>query len=160
MWRKIILTAVVALFAMLGLALPAAAGPVAGPTTAPAPGGQNATQSGKELPKGFPDDLKKFVAGTDEFKSASWFTGVCKDKGGDMGQYSTQVMHNENRLMYWTAKESERIAMWAPQVMMSKNPALIDALVAAGGAGTQMSGIDMGVRGEEEGGRGGTAGGG
>ncbi len=106
---------------------------------------QNATQSGKELPKGFPDDLKKFVAGTEEFKSASWFTGVCKDTGGDMGQYSTQVMHNENRLMYWTAKESERIAMWAPQVMMSKNPALIDALVAAGGAGTQMSGVDMGV---------------
>ncbi len=145
MWRKIILTAVVALFAMLGLALPAAAEPVAVPNTDPAPGVQNATQSGKELPKGFPDDLKKFVAGTDEFKSASWFTGVCKDTGGDMGQYSTQVMHNENRLMYWTAKESERIAMWAPQVMMSKNPALIDALVAAGGAGTQMSGVDMGV---------------
>lgn len=145
MWRKLILTAVVALFAMLGLALPAAAQPTAVPNTDPAPGVQNATQSGKELPKGFPDDLKKFVAGTDEFKSASWFTGVCKDKGGDMGQYSTQVMHNENRLMYWTAKESERIAAWAPQVMMSKNPALIDALVAAGGAGTQMSGVDMGV---------------
>ena len=74
MWRKIILTAVVALFAMLGLALPAAAEPVAVPNTDPAPGVQNATQSGKELPKGFPDDLKKFVAGTDEFKSASWFT--------------------------------------------------------------------------------------
>ncbi|WP_182262032.1 hypothetical protein [Rhodococcus sp. UFZ-B548] len=145
MWRKIILAVVVALFAMLGLALPAAAQPTAVPNTDPAPGVQNATQSGKELPQGFPNDLKKFVAGTEEFKSASWFTGVCKDKGGDMGQYSTQVLHNENRLMYWTAKESERIALWASQVMISKNPVLIEALAAAGGVGTQMSGVDMGV---------------
>ncbi len=35
MWRKIILTAVVALFAMLGLALPAAAEPVAVPQHRP-----------------------------------------------------------------------------------------------------------------------------
>lgn len=143
MWRKIVLTIIVAFFAMLGAAFPAAAEPTAVP--APGPGGPATTQSAKELPAGFPSDLRKFVAGTDEFKSAPWFTGACKDKGGDMGQYSTEIMHNENRLMYWTSKDTERIAMWASQVMISKNPVLIEALAAAGGVGTQMTGADMGI---------------
>ena len=141
MWRKLVLAFFAMVLPMLLCAGPAAAQPNAVPETGP--GGSAATKSAKELPKGFPSDLKKFVAGTDEFKSAPWFNGECKDKGGDIGQYVGSVMSQENRLLYWTATEDTRLAMWGPSLAMTQNPALIDAVVAAGGQGSAMTGIRL-----------------
>lgn len=143
MWRKILLTIAVVVIAAAGFAWPAAAQPTAVP--APGPGGPPATTSAKKLPESFPADLRKYIAGTDEFKSGPWFTGVCKDKGGDMGQYVGAVMNEEGRLLYWTANENERVARWAAQISFTKDPALIQALVAAGGVGSTTTGVDMTV---------------
>ncbi|MEH6797638.1 MAG: hypothetical protein V7694_26315, partial [Rhodococcus sp. (in: high G+C Gram-positive bacteria)] len=80
------MTIAVAVIAAVGFAWPAAAQPSAVPAPVPG-GGSTATTTAKKLPETFPADLRKYIAGTDEFKAAPWFTGPCKDKGGDMGQY-------------------------------------------------------------------------
>lgn len=59
------------------------------------------------LPDGFPTDLRQFVANTDEFRSA-WFSGVCADRGGDVGAYANAVMPVEDRLIYWTASDEQK----------------------------------------------------
>ncbi|MFZ2175805.1 MAG: hypothetical protein WAW17_17565 [Rhodococcus sp. (in: high G+C Gram-positive bacteria)] len=141
MWRKLVLAFFAIMLPMLLCASPAAAQPAAVP--APGPGGSAATKSAKELPAGFPADLKQFVAGTDEFKSAPWFSSDCKDKGGDIGQYVGSVMTQENRLLYWTSAEDARLAMWGPAVAMNQNPALAEAIVAAGGEGTAITGVRL-----------------
>ncbi|MEU2004511.1 hypothetical protein ACH47B_26270 [Rhodococcus sp. NPDC019627] len=141
MWRTLVVAFFAIMLPMLLCCGPAAAQPTAVP--APGPGGSAATKSAKELPTGFPANLKQFVAGTDEFKSAPWFTGDCKDKGGDIGQYVGAVMAQEHRLLYWTATEQARLAMWGPAVAMNQNPALAEAVVAAGGEGTTLTGIRL-----------------
>lgn len=64
--------------------------------------------SDKELPKGFPKDLRKLVAGTEEFKTASWFTGSCSSKGGDIAGYMNETFAHEAELMFWRMPENER----------------------------------------------------
>ncbi|NNH73837.1 hypothetical protein HLB23_28960 [Nocardia uniformis] len=86
-------------------ALLSTAGPaLAQPTTPPAA----ATGS---LPEGFPDDLRRYVDGTDEFRAAPWFSGACADRGGDIGAYVNAVMPVEDRLMYWTASDEQKTVM-------------------------------------------------
>ena len=67
--------------------------------------------SSTSLPANFPADLRKFVGGTAEFRSAEWFTGPCADRGGDMGEYISQMLTHENRLLFWTAPEDDRYTM-------------------------------------------------
>ncbi|GAA4685019.1 hypothetical protein [Gordonia humi] len=62
----------------------------------------------KELPKGFPKDLRKLVGGTEEFKTASWFTGACSSKGGDVAGYIGQALTHEPELMFWRMPEEDR----------------------------------------------------
>ena len=143
MWRKLILAFFALVLPALLCAAPAAAEPTAVPEVGP--GGSAATKSAKELPEGFPANLKKFVAGTDEFKSAPWFTGDCKGKGGDIGQYVGSVMTEEKRLLYWTAPDDVRLAMWAPALNLTKNPVLIQAEVDAGGQGSGITGVTLDV---------------
>lgn len=144
MWRRILLTIAVAVIAAVGFAWPAAAQPEAVPAPVPG-GGSTATTTAKKLPETFPADLRKYIAGTDEFKAAPWFTGPCKDKGGDMGQYVGSVMSNEGRLLYWTATENDRIARWTAAVSVRKDPVLIGILIDAGAVGSQTTGVDLGV---------------
>ncbi|MVU80837.1 hypothetical protein GPX89_26735 [Nocardia sp. ET3-3] len=59
------------------------------------------------LPDGFPADLRQFVSDTDEFRAA-WFSGVCADRGGDVGAYVNAVMPVEDRLLYWTADDKQK----------------------------------------------------
>ncbi|GAA4825181.1 hypothetical protein [Tomitella cavernea] len=54
------------------------------------PGG-TPTMNGQQLPEGFPAELRKFVAGTDEFQAA-WFDGECANRGGDFGSYLAGVL--------------------------------------------------------------------
>ena len=76
-----------------------------------------ASAAGKTFPKGFPDDLKQFVGGTEEFKSGEWFSGAqCKDKGGSIGQYISDVLTNEKRLMYWTASDDGKLKILSAYV--------------------------------------------
>ncbi|CAM4344226.1 hypothetical protein NONI108955_21865 [Nocardia ninae] len=62
----------------------------------------------KSLPNGFPAELRQFVGGTDEFRSAPWFSGVCADRGGDIGRYVDDVMAVEDRLLYWSAGTEQK----------------------------------------------------
>ncbi|MFT4398072.1 hypothetical protein ACLTEW_24415 [Gordonia lacunae] len=73
---------------------------------APAPVSTRA--GGKKLPAGFPAPLKQYVAGTDEFKKASWFTGACADKGGDFAAYLAATFPVEAELQFWSRPEDER----------------------------------------------------
>ncbi|MGX1763021.1 hypothetical protein ACWIG5_40070, partial [Streptomyces lydicus] len=59
------------------------------------------------LPNGFPADLRQFIGNTAEFKAA-WFTGTCKDRGGDIGSYINAAMANEDRLIYWSMTEEQK----------------------------------------------------
>ncbi|RLK58367.1 hypothetical protein [Actinokineospora cianjurensis] len=66
-----------------------------------------------QVPQGFPADLKRFVGGTEEFREANWFTDPdCADRGGKIGDYLTQVMFAEPRLLYWTIPPGSRKAFW------------------------------------------------
>ncbi|MFC9553656.1 hypothetical protein ACFTWF_22645 [Rhodococcus sp. NPDC056960] len=143
LWRTLILAFFALVLPALLCSTPAAAEPTAVPEAGP--GGSAATKSAKELPEGFPADLKQFVAGTDEFKSAPWFTGDCKDKGGDIGQYVGSVMTEEKRLLYWTASDDVRLAMWAPTLNLTKDPVLIQAVVDAGGQESGITGVPLDV---------------
>ncbi|WP_216895605.1 hypothetical protein [Nocardia alni] len=67
--------------------------------------------SGGGLPNGFPADLRQFVAGTAEFKSAPWFSGPCAGRGGDVGGYINAAMTVEDRLLYWTSTDDQKLQM-------------------------------------------------
>ncbi|MDE1672650.1 hypothetical protein [Nocardia gipuzkoensis] len=88
---------------------------VGGPATAaaaPATGNPGvSSQTAGSLPAGFPADLKQFVGGTDEFRAGPWFSGECKDRGGDMGLYINAAMAAEDRLMYWSADPEAKTAI-------------------------------------------------
>lgn len=73
-----------------------------------APSGASSSTGGKHLPKGFPKDLRRLVAGTDEFKSGPWFTGSCSSKDGDIAAYMGEVFKNEAELMFWSLPEDAR----------------------------------------------------
>ncbi|WP_405166471.1 hypothetical protein OG203_16090 [Nocardia sp. NBC_01499] len=62
----------------------------------------------KSLPHGFPPELRQFVAGTDEFGTAPWFSGACANRGGDIGGYVNAVMGVEDRLAYWSASDEQK----------------------------------------------------
>lgn len=66
--------------------------------------------SGQQLPPGFPANLKKYVAGTDEFKKGEWFSGPCAAKGGDFAKYFAEMAPNEDRLMYWMMPAADRVS--------------------------------------------------
>ncbi|NKR30197.1 hypothetical protein GS538_09095 [Rhodococcus hoagii] len=70
-------------------------------------GGTAAPVDASTLPEGFPADLRQFVAGTDEFRSGPWFSGVCATKGGDLGAYITAAFGQEDRLMWWADPENK-----------------------------------------------------
>lgn len=95
---------VTGLFTMAAIvaALTNTAAPALGEPTTPPAGSQGS------LPEGFPEDLRQFVADTDEFRSAAWFSGSCSDRGGDIGAYVNAVMPVEDRLMYWTASDEQK----------------------------------------------------
>ncbi len=78
-------------------------------------GGQTGriTTNGKTLPAGFPAPLKQLVAGTDEFKSASWFKGACADRGGDFAAYLAATFPAEPELLFWSRGEDERATQLA-----------------------------------------------
>ncbi|ATL69883.1 hypothetical protein CRH09_30630 [Nocardia terpenica] len=98
MRRYLLLLIVTAIAALtLGRSAVASADPSPGPI---APSGS--------LPHGFPADLRKFVGGTAEFKAAPWFTGVCKDRGGDIGAYINAALAVEDRLIYWSMSDDEK----------------------------------------------------
>ncbi|MFI6368297.1 hypothetical protein ACIBG0_36840 [Nocardia sp. NPDC050630] len=101
-------TAMTVLMLVLSTTLLGASGASAAPGTG-APGAS--AQSAGSLPKGFPDDLKNFVGGTDEFRSGPWFSGECKDRGGDMGAYINATMAVEDRLIYWSASPDAKKAL-------------------------------------------------
>lgn len=84
---------------------------LAQPQDPPAPGSGPAAVSSTALPEGFPADLRKYVGGTEEFKSAEWFTGPCQARGGDMGTYLSAMLTNENRLMWWSMSEDNKVAL-------------------------------------------------
>lgn len=66
-----------------------------------------------KVPQGFPAELKKFVAGTQEFKDGPWFHDAsCIDKGGNIGMYINAVMFDEPRLMYWSTPPEARMQFW------------------------------------------------
>ncbi|OZD13018.1 hypothetical protein CH253_18295 [Rhodococcus sp. 06-156-3C] len=111
MIRRLVLALVaVALAALLGPSAVASAQPAAVP--APEPGAVTGQQAASKLPAHFPDDLKKFIGGTEEFRNGPWFTGKCKEQGGDLGLYISDALTNENRLLYWTASEGDKIDMF------------------------------------------------
>ncbi|OZF36965.1 hypothetical protein CH296_05165 [Rhodococcus sp. 14-2496-1d] len=121
MIRRLVLIAVTAaLVALFGSSAVALAQPSAVP--APAPGAVTAQQPASRLPAHFPDDLKKFIGGTEEFRSGPWFTGNCADHGGDLGTYISQALTNENRLLYWTASDENKAAMLGGASAVGSDP--------------------------------------
>ncbi|WP_433635587.1 hypothetical protein [Nocardia sp. CA-120079] len=90
-----------------------AGGAKAQPTPAPTPGSGPAAVSADSasLPPNFPADLKKFIGGTAEFKTAEWFTGACAGRGGDMGAYLSGMLTNENRLLWWSLPDEQKVAL-------------------------------------------------
>src|SRR5699024_5260931 len=58
-------------------------------------GGTEPAVNGKELPEDFPEDLYKFVGGTDEFKD-EWFDGECAARGGDFGSYLAGTLQSRD----------------------------------------------------------------
>jgi hypothetical protein len=81
------------------------------PASTPEPGAVTGQQPASKLPAHFPDDLKKFIGGTDEFRSGPWFSGECQEQGGDLGLYVSEALSNENRLLYWTAPDQDKVDM-------------------------------------------------
>ncbi|MBY6412872.1 hypothetical protein HQ346_14390 [Rhodococcus sp. BP-252] len=105
--RHVLIVVAAALAALFSPAAVAAAQPV--PT--PEPGAVTGQQSASRLPDNFPQDLRKFIGGTEEFKNGPWFTGKCRDQGGDLGLYISEALSNENRLLYWTASDEQKVDM-------------------------------------------------
>lgn len=108
MIRRLVLVIVAA--ALAALFGPAAIA-TAQPQPAPEPGAVTGQQAASKLPENFPQDLRKFIGGTEDFKSGPWFTGNCRDHGGDLGLYISQALTAENRLLYWTAPDEQKIDM-------------------------------------------------
>ncbi|MBA4025038.1 MAG: hypothetical protein C0482_22010 [Gordonia sp.] len=73
----------------------------------------SADSGGKKLPAGLPSELKPLIAGTDEFKNGSWFTGACAAKGGDMAGYLAAVFPNEEKMRYWRKSDADKVAWLA-----------------------------------------------
>jgi hypothetical protein len=77
------------------------------------------------LPAGFPDDLKKFVGTTPEFRNGPWFTqGRCRVDsgfGGDVFGYLEAVMKEEPRLLYWSTPPDQRKKLWLTYLLL-QNP--------------------------------------
>lgn len=96
--------AVLAAVCALILANPTIA--AAAPEQAP-PAGTTSTTAGN-LPKGFPNELKQFVGGTDEFKNGPWFKGTCANRGGDFGAYLAAMYPKENQLRYWSLSADDK----------------------------------------------------
>lgn len=105
-WWQRAVQLVVVIAMLLGLSAAVGVGTAAA-DPAPSPGTGTSLKGG-ELPQGFPDDLKKYVGGTPEFQSGTWFNGECKDKGGDVGAYINETLRVEGRLMYWAQSEENR----------------------------------------------------
>ncbi len=103
----------------------------AGPVTTTAfadPITSGATAQGGDLPHGFPADLRQFVAGTEEFKAAPWFSGSCAKRGGDVGAYIDAVMAVEDRLLYWTSTDDQKL-----QILHGQLPDTVAAQIVAQG---------------------------
>ncbi len=96
--RRAVLGLVIAVLMMVFGAAPALAAPETASTAV----------AGKTLPKGLPNDLKKYIAGTEEFKSAAWFKGACADKGGDVAGYIAALFRDEPRMNYWRLTADDR----------------------------------------------------
>ncbi|MBY4212626.1 hypothetical protein HQO27_01680 [Rhodococcus fascians] len=130
----IVVAAVAALFGLNALA-------AAQPAPAPEPGAVTGQQSATRLPEHFPDDLKKFIGGTEEFKNGPWFTGACREQGGDLGLYISEALSNENRLMYWTSSEEDKVDMVGGATLTvgpeSAAVATVDAAATAVADGTE-----------------------
>ncbi|OZC55452.1 hypothetical protein CH267_12760 [Rhodococcus sp. 06-621-2] len=105
--RLVLVIAAAALAALFGPNAIAAAQP----QPVPEPGAVTGQQTASKLPENFPQDLRKFIGGTEEFKNGPWFTGNCRDHGGDLGLYISQALTAENRLLYWTAPDEQKIDM-------------------------------------------------
>ena len=81
------------------------------------------TAPGRQLPQGFPEDLRRFVAGTDEFTAASWFTdGPCRDRGGDLGAYVAAMFPVEERLIYWQLDNTDKAKLWPARAESGWDP--------------------------------------
>lgn len=94
--------------AVLGLVVAAIVAWVGvGPAVA-APASTSTAVAGKTLPKGLPTDLRKYIAGTDEFKAAPWFKGACAEKGGDVAGYINALFRDEPRMNYWRLPDEAR----------------------------------------------------
>ncbi|MFG1795787.1 hypothetical protein [Nocardia sp. NPDC049149] len=51
------------------------------------------------------------MGGSDEFRTAPWFSGACANRGGDIGRYVNEVMNVEDRLLYWSASAEQKKAL-------------------------------------------------
>ncbi len=92
--------------------VPGTGAAAAQPQNSPSPGnGPAAVSNTTSLPQNFPADLRKYVGGTEEFKSAEWFTGPCQARGGDMGTYLSGMLTNENRLLWWSLPDEGKKAL-------------------------------------------------
>lgn len=104
--RGLLVTLLTALLALIGGGIAAAACPP--PTTNTSAGAAAAPVDASALPKGFPEDLRQFIAGSDEFRQGPWFSGPCAAKGGDLGAYINAAMAQENRLLYWSTPDDQK----------------------------------------------------
>ncbi|TSD93261.1 hypothetical protein FOS14_23470 [Skermania sp. ID1734] len=108
MLRRVVVTVLlwlVGLLAGAGIAAADCATPAA-----PHAGTAAAPVDASGLPHGFPADLRQFVAGTEEFRKGSWFTGACAGKGGDLGAYINAELAQENRLIYWRLPDDKKLS--------------------------------------------------
>lgn len=135
--RRWLLVALLAVLAIVAASIGAGS---AAADDEPAAGQGTSVQNdgGKKLPAGFPTPLKRFVAGTEEFKSAPWFKGVCADKGGDFAGYLAAMFPVEPELLFWSRSEDERAAQLADRY--KENGSLSPKISSAEEAKKAMSG--------------------
>ncbi|WP_280220381.1 hypothetical protein [Nocardia neocaledoniensis] len=125
MIRRIVLLIVAA---VLGLITTATGAGVASAQPNSSPGGATGGLSSTSLPQGFPADLRKYIGGTEEFKAAEWFTGACKDRGGDLGAYLSAMLTAENRLMWWSMPdEAKKMLLTGSLAFSAVDKAAVDA---------------------------------
>ncbi|MQY18955.1 hypothetical protein [Nocardia macrotermitis] len=92
--------------------------------------------AGGDLPNGFPADLRQFIGGTAEFKSAPWFSGSCANRGGDVGAYINTAMAVEDRLLYWTSSDDQKL-----QLLHGKIPDTVASQLVSQGQGPPKSAL-------------------
>ncbi|MGW5383902.1 hypothetical protein [Nocardia sp. NPDC003963] len=115
MWRRALTVAMMLLACGAVLAGPAVAAPAeSGPGTP--------TPPASSLPTGFPQDLKRFIGGSEEFRAADWFTGACGDRGGDLGAYINDAFAVESRLLYWSADDETKTELVRAAMPVSGAP--------------------------------------